>query len=235
MKKAFQYALVRSIPVMLGYIFLGIAFGLVLQKAGLGPGWAFLISLVVYAGSMQFALVGILTSGLGFVTTAVMTLFINSRHAFYGLTFIERFKKFKKAYPYMVFSLTDETYSLLCSMPRPEDSTDRQWDMAFFFVSLLDHAYWIIGSVIGAGAGQLIPFDSTGIDFAMTALFVVIAVDQWKHARTYMPAVTGFVCGFLFLALVRSANFILPALAATVCVLLLSRKAIEKRMEEWEQ
>ena len=235
MKKAFQYALVRSIPVMLGYIFLGIAFGLVLQKAGLGPGWAFLISLVVYAGSMQFALVGILTSGLGFVTTAVMTLFINSRHAFYGLTFIERFKKFKKAYPDMVFSLTDETYSLLCSMPRPEDFTDRQWDMAFFFVSLLDHAYWIIGSVIGAGAGQLIPFDSTGIDFAMTALFVVIAVDQWKHARTYMPAVTGFVCGFLFLALVRSANFILPALAATVCVLLLSRKAIEKRMEEWEQ
>ena len=235
MKKAFQYALVRSIPVMLGYIFLGIAFGLVLQKAGLGPGWAFLISLVVYAGSMQFALVGILTSGLGFVTTAVMTLFINSRHAFYGLTFIERFKKFKKAYPYMVFSLTDETYSLLCSMPRPEDFTDRQWDMAFFFVSLLDHAYWIIGSVIGAGAGQLIPFDSTGIDFAMTALFVVIAVDQWKHARTYMPAVTGFVCGFLFLALVRSANFILPALAATVCVLLLSRKAIEKRMEEREQ
>lgn len=235
MKKAFQYALVRSIPVMLGYIFLGIAFGLVLQKAGLGPGWAFLISLVVYAGSMQFALVGILTSGLGFVTTAVMTLFINSRHAFYGLTFIERFKKFKKAYPYMVFSLTDETYSLLCSMPRPEDFTDRQWDMAFFFVSLLDHAYWIIGSVIGAGAGQLIPFDSTGIDFAMTALFVVIAVDQWKHARTYMPAVTGFVCGFLFLALVRSANFILPALAATVCVLLLSRKDIEKRMEEWEQ
>ena len=235
MKKAFQYALVRSIPVMLGYIFLGIAFGLVLQKAGLGPGWAFLISLVVYAGSMQFALVGILTSGLGFVTTAVMTLFINSRHAFYGLTFIERFKKFKKAYPYMVFSLTDETYSLLCSMPRPEGFTDRQWDMAFFFVSLLDHAYWIIGSVIGAGAGQLIPFDSTGIDFAMTALFVVIAVDQWKHARTYMPAVTGFVCGFLFLALVRSANFILPALAATVCVLLLSRKAIEKRMEEWEQ
>ena len=235
MKKAFQYALVRSIPVMLGYIFLGIAFGLVLQKAGLGPGWAFLISLVVYAGSMQFALVGILTSGLGFVTTAVMTLFINSRHAFYGLTFIERFKKFKKAYPYMVFSLTDETYSLLCSMPRPEDFTDGEWDMAFFFVSLLDHAYWIIGSVIGAGAGQLIPFDSTGIDFAMTALFVVIAVDQWKHARTYMPAVTGFVCGFLFLALVRSANFILPALAATVCVLLLSRKAIEKRMEEWEQ
>ena len=108
MKKAAKFAFVKSIPIMLGYVFLGIAFGLVLQKAGLGPLWAFLISACVYAGSMQFALVGILTGGLSFVTTAVMTLFINSRHAFYGLTFIERFKKMKKAYPYMVFSLTDE-------------------------------------------------------------------------------------------------------------------------------
>ena len=220
---------------MLGYIFLGIAFGLVLQKAGLGPGWALLASLLVYAGSMQFALVGILTSGLGIVTTMIMTLLINSRHAFYGLTFIERFKSFKKTYPYMVFSLTDETYSLLCSMPRPKDFTDKQWDMAFFLVSLLDQCYWVAGSVIGAAAGQMITFDSTGIDFAMTALFVVIAVDQWKHARTHMPAMTGFVCGVLFLALIRTANFILPALAATVGVLLLSRKAIEKKMEEWEQ
>lgn len=234
MKKAFQYALVRSLPIMLGYIFLGIAFGLVLEKAGLGPWWALLISLTVYAGSMQFALAGILSSGLGLVTTAVMTLLINSRHAFYGLTFIERFKSFKKAYPYMVFSLTDETYSLLCSMPRPKEFTDRQWDMAFFFVSLLDQCYWIAGSVIGAAAGQLIAFDSTGIDFAMTALFVVIAVDQWKNARTHMPAITGFVCGALFLGLIRTANFILPALAATVGVLLLSRRTIEKKMEERE-
>jgi len=198
MKEAFRYALIRSLPIMLGYIFLGIAFGLVLQKAGLSPWWALLISSAVYAGSMQFALIGILTSGLGAVTTAIMTLLINSRHAFYGLTFIERFQSFKKAYPYMVFSLTDETYSLLCSMPRPKEFTDRQWDMAFFFVSLLDQCYWVAGSVIGAVAGQLIAFDSTGIDFAMTALFVVIAVDQWKQARTHLPAMTGFACGIFF-------------------------------------
>ena len=220
MKEAFRYALIRSLPIMLGYIFLGIAFGLVLQKAGLSPWWALLISSAVYAGSMQFALIGILT------------LLINSRHAFYGLTFIERFQSFKKAYPYMVFSLTDETYSLLCSMPRPKEFTDRQWDMAFFFVSLLDQCYWVAGSVIGAVAGQLIAFDSTGIDFAMTALFVVIAVDQWKQARTHLPAMTGFACGIFFLALMRTANFILPALAATVGLLLLSRKTIEKKMED---
>ena len=230
MKKAFQYALVRSIPVMLGYIFLGIAFGLVLQKAGLGPGWAFLISLVVYAGSMQFALVGILTSGLGFVTTAVMTLFINSRHAFYGLTFIERFKKFKKAYPYMVFSLTDETYSLLCSMPRPEDFTDRQWDMAFFFVSLLDHAYWIIGSVIGAGAGQLIPFDSTGIDFAMTALFVVIFVEQWMDQKNRIPEMVGVAAAFLGLQIFGADGFVLPSMILIILVLFVTRTRLERQV-----
>ena len=174
MKKAASFALVKSIPIFLGYIFLGIAFGLLLQKSGLGVFWAFLISLLVYAGSMQFALVGILTGGLNAVTTAVMTLFINSRHAFYGLTFIERFKEMKKAYPYMVFSLTDETYSLLCSMERPKDFSDREWRLATLFVSLFDQFYWVAGSVIGALIGEMITFNTTGIDFAMTALFVVI-------------------------------------------------------------
>ena len=198
MKKAAKFAFVKSIPIMLGYVFLGIAFGLVLQKAGLGPLWALIISAGVYAGSMQFALVGILTGGLSFITTAVMTLFINSRHAFYGLTFIERFKKMRKAYPYMVFSLTDETYSLLCSMARPRDFTDREWDLATLLVSLFDQCYWVAGSVLGALAGQLITFDSTGIDFAMTALFVVICADQWKHAKTHIPAIAGFGCGIFF-------------------------------------
>ncbi|MBS6956440.1 MAG: AzlC family ABC transporter permease [Enterocloster asparagiformis] len=232
MKKAAEFAFVKSIPIMLGYVFLGIAFGLVLQKAGLGPLWALIISAGVYAGSMQFALVGILTGGLSFITTAVMTLFINSRHAFYGLTFIERFKKMRKAYPYMVFSLTDETYSLLCSMARPRDFTDREWDLATLLVSLFDQCYWVAGSVLGALAGQLITFDSTGIDFAMTALFVVICADQWKHAKTHIPAIAGFGCGIFFLALIRSANFILPALAAVVLVLLFSRRIIERKMEE---
>ena len=161
-----------------------------------------------------------------------MTPLINSRHAFYGFTFIERFKELKKTGPYMVFSLTDETYSLLCSMARPADFTDKEWDAATFFVSLFDQCYWVAGSVLGAFMGQLITFDSTGIDFAMTALFVVICVDQWKSASTHIPALAGFACGFFFLALIRSSNFILPALAAAVGVLLLMRKTVEKKMEE---
>ena len=215
MKKAAKFALIKTIPIFLGYLFLGIAFGLLLQTSGLSVFWAFLISTLVYAGSMQFALVGILTGGLSYVTTAVMTLFINSRHAFYGLTFIERFKEMRKTYPYMVFSLTDETYSLLCSMARPSDQ-----------------CYWIAGSVLGALMGELITFDTTGIDFAMTALFVVICVDQWKAAKTHIPAVTGFICGALFLVLIRSSNFILPALAAAVAMLLFLRRTVEQKMEE---
>ena len=219
MKKAAKFALIKTIPIFLGYLFLGIAFGLLLQKSGLGVFWAFLISTLVYAGSMQFALVGILTGGLSYVTTAVMTLFINSRHAFYGLTF-------------MVFSLTDETYSLLCSMARPSDFTDREWKAATFFTSFFDQCYWIAGSVLGALMGELITFDTTGIDFAMTALFVVICVDQWKAAKTHIPAVTGFICGALFLVLIRSSNFILPALAAAVAMLLFLRRTVEQKMEE---
>lgn len=230
MKKAARYAFKKSVPIFLGYIFLGIAFGLLLQQAGLSPLWAFFISLIVYAGSMQFALVGILTGCLGYITTAVMTLLINSRHAFYGLTFIERFKQMK-TYPYMVFSLTDETYSLLCSVQKPEDFTPKEWDAALFFISLFDHCYWIAGSVIGAVAGELISFDSTGIDFAMTALFVVICTDQWKSAKTHIPALTGFACGILFLVLIGPDQFILPALIACVALLVLFRPRIEKRME----
>lgn len=232
MKKAAKFAFVKSVPIMLGYVFLGFAFGLVLQKAGLGPIWAFLISAFVYAGSMQFALVGILTGGLSYITTAIMTLLVNSRHAFYGITFIQRFKELKKAGPYMVFSLTDETFSLLCSMARPTDFTDKEWDLATFFVSLFDQCYWVAGSLLGAFMGQMIAFDSTGIDFAMTALFVVICVDQWRSARTHIPALAGFACGIFFLVLIRSANFILPALAAAVGVLMLLRRTVEKNMEE---
>ena len=218
MKKAAKFALIKTIPIFLGYIFLGIAFGLLLQKSGLSVFWAFLISTLVYAGSMQFALVGILTGGLSYVTTAVMTLFINSRHAFYGLTFIERFKEMRKSYPYMVFSLTA--------------FTDKEWKAATFFTAFFDQCYWIAGSVLGALMGELITFDTTGIDFAMTALFVVICVDQWKAAKTHIPAVTGFICGALFLVLIRSSNFILPALAAAVAMLLFLRRTVEQKMEE---
>lgn len=217
------FAWKQSIPVMLGYIFLGIAFGLLLQNAGYSFLWAFLISVVVYAGSMQFVLVTLLTSGASLLSAALMTLFINGRHIFYGLSFVEKYKKMGRAYPYLVFSLTDETYSVLCGTKIPEGMEEKK---VFFWISFLDQCYWVLGSVIGALAGSYITFDSTGIDFSMTALFIVIAVEQWQGAKTHFPALLGAVCGILWLIVLGPDQFILPALCSCVVILLLARRKV---------
>lgn len=217
------FAWKQSIPVMLGYIFLGIAFGLLLQNAGYSFLWAFLISVVVYAGSMQFVLVTLLTSGASLLSAALMTLFINGRHIFYGLSFVEKFKKMGKVYPYLVFSLTDETYSVLCGTKIPEGMEEKK---VFFWISFLDQCYWVLGSVIGALAGSYITFDSTGIDFSMTALFIVIVVEQWQGAKTHFPALLGAVCGILWLIVLGPDQFILPALCSCVAILLLARRKV---------
>ncbi|MHB8962740.1 MAG: AzlC family ABC transporter permease [Saccharofermentanales bacterium] len=226
MLKEVRYAFVRTTPVLAGYIFLGIAFGLLLHQAGYNYIWAFFISLFVYAGSMQFVLIGFLGSTAGIIPVILMTLSVNSRHIFYGLSFIEKFKKMKRAFPYMVFSLTDETYSLLCATKVPDNLDE---DKVFLSIALLDQLYWIVGSVIGATIGELILFDLTGIDFAMTALFVVIFVEQWLAAESHIPAITGIFCAILCLLLLGQGNFILAALISTIGVLILGRKKIEAK------
>lgn len=219
-----QYAFKQSVPVMLGYLFLGIAFGLMLQNAGYHFLWAFAISVCVYAGSMQFIMVTLLSGGASLVYTAIMTLFINGRHIFYGFSFIERYRRMGKAYPYMVFSLTDETYSLLCRTKIPMELDEKK---VTFWISLLNQCYWIAGSVIGGLAGQLITFDSTGIDFSMTALFVAITVEQWQENKNHIPAVSGFIASMLFLILLGADRFILPSLTLSVILLLITRKRME--------
>lgn len=219
-KEYIGFAWKQTIPVMLGYIFLGIAFGLLLENAGYSFMWALLSSVVIYAGSMQFVLVSLLTGGAGLVETALMTLFINGRHIFYGLSFVEKYKKMGKAYPYMVFSLTDETYSVLCGTKIPAGMEESK---VFFWISLFDQCYWVLGSVIGALAGSYITFDSTGIDFSMTALFIVIVVEQWQGQKSHFPALLGAVCGILWLVFLGPDRFILPALCSCVVILMLAR------------
>lgn len=216
MGKVLRYAFIKTIPVLLGYLFLGIAFGVLLENSGYNFIWAFYISLFVYAGSMQFVMISFLDGGVNLFTIAVMTLLINSRHAFYGLSFIERFKKMGKAYPYMIFSLTDETYSLLCLEKTPSNLDENK---VFLMIALLNHCYWIIGSILGALLGQYIPFNSKGIDFAMTALFVVIFMEQWQEYKTHIPALTGIGSGIFSLIVFGPDSFILPALLITVILL----------------
>lgn len=227
MQKTIRFAFTRSLPVLFGYIFLGIAFGLLLQEAGFGAQWALAASVLIYAGSMQFLLPSLLLSG-SWLEIAIMTVLVNGRHLFYGLSFIEKFKKMGAAYPYMIFSLTDETYSVLCSLETPAGVDEQK---ASFLIALFDQLYWVTGSVIGALAGQYIGFDSTGIDFAMTALFVVIFLDQWKGTKNHIPAVLGLVIGTGALVLLGAERFLLPTLFLTVGVLVLIRPIMLQKEE----
>lgn len=225
MKKYISFAFYKTIPVLLGYLFLGLAFGLLLQEAGYSFWWALLASTIIYAGSIQFVLVSFLGGGTSLPVVAVMTLLINSRHAFYGLSFVEKFRQMK-TYPYMVFSLTDETYSLLCSTTVPEGMDEKK---AFFLISLFDQCYWITGSVLGGALGEILPFDMTGIDFAMTALFVTIFIDQWRSAKSHLPALIGLCSGVICLLIFGGSNFILPSLLITVTLLMALQNPIENK------
>ncbi len=216
-----KFAFKQTIPVLLGYLFLGIAFGILLQQAGYNFLWALFISTIVFAGSMQFVLISFLGTTIPLISVALITLSVNSRHMFYGLSFIEKFKEMGKLYPYMIFSLTDETYSLLCGTQIPETMNEKY---VRFFMAAFNHSYWIIGSMMGTLLGQVLPFDTTGIDFAMTALFVVIFVEQWLSAKSHFPAIVGLLCGIICLLIFGADNFILPSLVVAVSLLLVGKR-----------
>lgn len=227
MRKEILYCLRQTAPVACGYIFLGMAFGALLAQAGYGPVWALAVSLLVYAGSMQFVMVSLLAAGASLATVLVTTLLVNARHIFYGLGFIQKFRAMGRRMPYMVLSLTDETYSVLCSLDPP---AGMDWSRCAFAISMLDHAYWVAGSVLGAALGRMLGIDLTGIDFAMTALFVVIFLEQWKGFATHVPALTGLLCALAARLLFGEDNFLLIALVAAVAVLCALRPRLEEKL-----
>ena len=227
-RKIWKAALPYTLPVCTGYIFLGIAFGVLMVSGGFSPLWALLMSVCIYAGSMQFVAVDLLAGPFAPLTAALMTLMVNARHIFYGLSMLERFKICGKLKPYMMFSLSDETYSLLCSA-KPPEGMDKKWFM--FFIALMDQLYWIAGTVIGALAGSLISFDSTGIDFAMTALFVVIFVEQWMEAKNRIPEMIGVAAALLCLSIFGADNFVLPSMLLITFLLFVGRTRLEKEVE----
>lgn len=222
--KAFRAAFPYTIPVFMGYLFLGIAFGVLLASKGYNALWAAAMSLTCYAGSGQFVGVDLLAAPFAPLHAVLIELMVNCRHLFYGLSLLEPFGRTGRLKPYMVFSLTDETYSLQCGVHPPE-GINEGWFR--FFISLLDHSYWIFGSVVGALAGTLIPFDSTGIDFAMTALFTVIFVEQWESGESHLPALTGLAVAAGCLLLFGRDNFIPFTLVGIAVILLASRRRLE--------
>lgn len=226
--KTFKYAFVRSLPIMAGYIVLGLGFGVLLQSKGYGVGWALAMGGLIYAGSMQYVAIDLLAGGASLISAALMTLMVNARHLFYGISMLERYKDTGAAKPYLIFALTDETYSVVCSGDVP-DGVDRK--KYYFWVSLLDQFYWVVGCVAGALLGSVLPFDTTGIDFSMTALFLVVMVEQWRSTCDHTPALVGLGVSLVCLLIFGSSNFLIPSMIGITAVLTLLRGTMEKRKE----
>jgi len=225
MGKTARYALLRTLPVMAGYLLLGLGFGVLLQSKGYGLGWALAMSLLIYAGSMQYVAVDLLAGGALLIAAALMTLTVNARHLFYGISMVERYRDAGPAKPYLIFALTDETYSLVCSGEVPEGVDRRGY---FFLVSLLDQLYWVAGSAAGALVGSLLPFDSTGIDFSMTALFLVVMTEQWRASRDHTPALVGLGVSLACLVVFGADNFLIPAMIGITLALTLLRGRLQR-------
>lgn len=227
--KALKAAFPRTIPVLTGYMFLGIVFGILLRDKGYHFGWALLMSITIYAGAMQFVAINILISPFNIVGTIILTLTINARHLFYGLSMLDKYKDMGRKKLYMIFSLTDETYSLLCGMTPPEN-VNKNW--FYFFIAMLNQLYWITGSVIGALAGSFIKFNTKGIDFVMTALFVVIFVEQWEKNKNHTPAIAGIMLTLLSLLLFGTGKFIIFTMLFILAFLSLFRRVIGEKTDD---
>lgn len=224
-KQVTKQAFTTSIPVMAGYIVLGMGFGLLLHDAGYGPGWAFFMAVIIYAGTMQYVGVGLLAGGASILTTALTTLMVQARHLFYSISLIEKYKGAGKYKPYMIYGITDETYSLLSdgTLPVPEEDAARYR----FLVTLFDHSYWIVGCVLGNLLGEVLPFSTKGLEYSMTALFVASLTEQWITMHDHVPALTGFVGTLVCLLIFGSEHFLIPALLVITLVLTLLRSREE--------
>jgi 4-azaleucine resistance transporter AzlC len=236
---AAKAAFPHTLPVMAGYLFLGAAFGILLKGKGYGPIWAMAMSLFIYAGSMQFVAAGLMAAAFSPLTALVMTLLVNARHLFYGLTMLEPFSNMGWRKPYMVFSLTDETYALLNGLKTPESAIERD---THFLISLFNQGYWVLGSLLGSLVGEWLTFSTDGIAFAMTALFIVIFTGQWLNAEkgkttqgffmAHGPAMIGVVVSVVSLILFGPDQFLLPTMGGLLVVFTLLRKYFEKAVTE---
>lgn len=231
MKKDIKRALKDTLPVLSGYMVLGMGFGVLMQTNGYGFWLVFAMSALIYAGSMQYLAIDLLCGGASLISAALTTLMVNARHLFYGISMIDKYKGTGKKKPYLIFALTDETYSLVCI--GNEDKSDGERHRYYCLVSVFNQIYWVTGSVIGVLVGEIIPFSTEGIDFALTALFVTVFVEQWKSTRDHIPAVIGVCASVLCLAVFGAGDFLIPAMLLITA--LLSLPAIRRREEKSDE
>lgn len=224
-RKAFQAALPHTIPIAVGFLFLGMSYGFLMQSKGFSVFYPMLMSFFIFAGSMEFVTVDLLLSAFHPGYAFFLALMVNARHLFYGISMLDRYKSVGWKKFYLIYGMCDESFTVNCSVtPLPE--VDRGWFM--FFVTLLNQAYWVGGATLGALLGYVIRFDTKGIEFVMTALFVVMFLNQWEESKDHRSAITGLGCSFFCLLVFGSGHFIIPAMALMLLCLTLGGKKEEK-------
>ncbi|MGN0706842.1 MAG: AzlC family ABC transporter permease [Faecalibacterium sp.] len=214
-----------TLPVLTGYFVLGLGYGIYVQSLGLPVWYPMLMGTVVYGGSLEFVLASLLLGAFDPVSAFLMALMIQARHLFYGLAMLERYRGYGWRSLYMIFSMSDETFSITCSA-QPPAGVDKGWFM--FFISLLDQCYWVLSAGLGAVLGAALPFSTEGVDFVMTAMFVVIFLNQWEKERQHAGALIGLAAPLGCLALFGPDRFLLPAMVCILMLLLILRKPIER-------
>ena len=222
---ALRCAFPYTIPILAGFAFLGMTYGIYMRVSGFGFWYPMLMSLLIFGGSLEFVAVSMLLAPFAPMQTFIMTLMLQARHLFYGIAMLDWFKGTGWKKPYLIFGMCDETFSINCTVTPPE-GVDRGWFM--FFVTLLNQTYWVAGATLGALLGSVLHFDTTGIEFVMTALFTVMFVNQWEEAKDHRPALTGLGCAALCLAVFGSDGFMLPAMALIIVCFLVSSKSQKK-------
>lgn len=219
-KEILKNAFIKSIPIMFSYLFVSMAYGIMIEEAGFKWYYSLFISMTVYTGAFQFLLITFLSSGASILTIALMAFLMNSRQVFYSLTFVDEFREMGKKMLYMIHTMTDETYAVNLTL----DSKGKEKEDTMFLIALLSRCYWMIGAVTGGILGQVIPFDLKGIDFCMTALFIIIFIDQWEKADNHLPALAGLAVALICLITIGERNFILSSLLIISGMLLVVRK-----------
>lgn len=224
-KQAVKRVFLDTVPVLTGYLFLGAGFGILLNETGYGIGWAFFMSLFMFAGSGQYLAVSLLASQASLISTAIATLLVNARHVFYGISLVDTYKDAGKKKSYMIFGLTDETYSLVTQNQPPEGMSRHLY---CFLVTLFDHIYWICGCVLGNVIGASLPISFEGVEFVLTALFVTMFVEQWLSSKNHLPAIIGVMSTVLCLLIFGSEIFLIPSMVLIAVLLTISRKTARR-------
>ncbi len=224
-KRALKAAFPHTLPIFAGFTFLGVAYGIYMNSLGFSFLYPMFMSITIFAGSMEFLAANLLMAGFHPLQAFFLTLMVNARHLFYGLSMLEKYKGTGRKKWYLIFGMCDETFSINCSAQIPPD-VDAGWFM--FFVTLLNHFYWFLGATLGGLLGSLIAFDTQGLDFVMTALFVVIFLDQWFSQEQHLPALGGVTASAACLAALGPDNFVVPAMAVILGLLTASRGQLGK-------